>query len=83
MAISIGQRSSSLGSGKVEYRPDHPIVHFGSPAPACDTSSCRPGDRAAKRRAIEEFYGGEVPASTIDRLTLIDPGPDRTHPFVD
>lgn len=74
MAINIGQRSSSLGSGKVEYQPDHPIVHFGSPSPG----------RAAKKRALEDLYGGEVPDSTADRVIMRDADePDRTHPFVD
>ncbi|WP_144795712.1 hypothetical protein [Microbacterium paludicola] len=75
MAINIGQRSSSLGSGRVEYRPDHPIVHFGSPSRA---------ERAAKKRALEEFYGGEVPDSTVARVIMRDVGePNRVHPFVD
>lgn len=27
-------RSASLGSGQVTYRPDRPIIHFGSPPEA-------------------------------------------------
>lgn len=71
MAIGIGQRSSSLGSGKVEFSADRPIIHFGSP----------PG-RAAKKRALEEFYGAEVPDSTADRVVMRDAA-DPVHPFVD
>lgn len=71
MAIGIGQRSSSLGSGKVEYTPDHPIIHFGSPG------------HAAKKRALEDFYGGEVPESTVRRVIVRDVTPDLVHPFFD
>ncbi len=72
MAISIGQRSSSLGSGKVEYTPGRPLIHFGSPI-----------GRDAKKRALEEFYGGEVPDSTVERVIVLDARPDLVHPFVD
>jgi len=41
-----------------------------------------PGERDAKRRALEEFYGGEVPDSTVDRVVMRDE-PDLVHPFVD
>lgn len=65
MAISLGTRSASLGSGRVEFHADRPIVHFGSPT------------RAAKKRALEDLFGAEVPDSTADRVVMID------HPFVD
>lgn len=71
MAISVGQRSSSLGSGKVDYHADRPLIHFGSPSAA-----------DAKKRALEDFYGGEVPASTVARVSVIDMDDDR-HPFTD
>lgn len=41
-----------------------------------------PGERSAKRRALEEFYGGEVPASTVDRVIVLDTD-ELVHPFVD
>lgn len=34
-------------------------------------------ERAAKRQALEDFYGGEVPDSTVDRIDVRDIGPDR------
>ena len=71
MAINLGVRSSSLGSGKVEYHADRPLIHFGSPS-AHD----------AKKRALEEFYGGEVPESTVARVIVRDHIDDR-HPFTD
>lgn len=71
MAIGIGQRSSSLGSGKVEYTPDRPIIHFGSP------------EHAAKKHALEDFYGGEVPESTVRRAIVRDVESDQVSPFVD
>ncbi len=71
MAINLGQRSSSLGSGKVEYTPGRPLIHFGSPG------------RVAKKAALEDFYGGEVPASTVDRVIVRDLDDDLTHPFTD
>lgn len=72
MAISIGQRSASLGSGKVEYHSDRPLVHFGSPSAD-----------GAKKRALEEFYGGEVPESTVARVIMRDADDDLVHPFSD
>ncbi|WP_433584565.1 hypothetical protein [Microbacterium hydrocarbonoxydans] len=41
-----------------------------------------PTGRDAKRRALEEFYGGEVPESTVERVTVLD-ADDLVHPFVD
>lgn len=41
-----------------------------------------PAGRDAKRRALEEFYGGEVPDSTVDRVIMLD-DVDLVHPFVD
>jgi hypothetical protein len=40
-----------------------------------------PDERTVKRAALEEFYGGEVPDATVDRVILIDR--DLVHPFVD
>ncbi|MDR6868468.1 hypothetical protein J2Y69_003084 [Microbacterium resistens] len=37
---------------------------------------------SAKRRALEEFYGGEVPDSTVERVVMLD-ADDLVHPFVD
>ncbi len=34
-------------------------------------------ERDAKRRALEDFYGGEVPDSTVDRIDVRDIGPDH------
>lgn len=41
-----------------------------------------PEGRAAKRRELEEFYGGEVPDSTVDRVSVSE-FVDLVHPFVD
>lgn len=40
-----------------------------------------PAERAAKRRSLEDFYGAEVPDSTVDRVIVVDA--DQVHPFVD
>lgn len=61
-----------MGSGKVEYTPGRRILHFGSPS-ASD----------AKKRALEEFYGAEVPDSTVSRVIMRDFSSDPVHPFVD
>lgn len=44
-----------------------------------------PGERAAKRRALEDFYGGEVPVSTVDRVIVrdLDDIDDQVSRFVD
>lgn len=60
MAIGLGQRSASLGSGKVEHT-GRPVVHFGSPAPA---------DREEKRAALQDLFGGEVSDATADRVIM-------------
>lgn len=36
----------------------------------------------AKRLALEDFYGGEVPESMVARVSVIDHD-DLTHPFTD
>ncbi|MEV4737169.1 MULTISPECIES: hypothetical protein [unclassified Microbacterium] len=41
-----------------------------------------PVGRDAKRRALEDFYGGEVPDSTVDRVVVLD-ADDLVHLFVD
>lgn len=41
-----------------------------------------PDELDAKRRALEEFYGGDVPESTVERVIVLDAG-DLVHPFVD
>lgn len=33
-------------------------------------------ERAAKRQALEDFYGGEVPDHMVDRIDVRDIGPD-------
>ena len=42
-------------------------------------------ERAAAKRALEEFYGADVPDSTVDRVTVrdLDNDDDLVHPFVD
>lgn len=35
-----------------------------------------PGERDEKRRALEDFYGGEVPDSTVDRVLVRDIRPE-------
>lgn len=42
-----------------------------------------PTERAATKRALEDFYGAEVPDSTVDRVTMVDRDADLVHPFVD
>lgn len=37
---------------------------------------------AAKQLALEDFYGGEVPESTVARVFVRDLDDDR-HPFAD
>jgi hypothetical protein len=71
MAINLGQRSSSLGSGRVEYHADRPLIHFGSPS-----------EHDAKKRALEDFYGGDVPDSTVKRTVVRDLD-ENVSPFVD
>lgn len=39
-------------------------------------------ERAVKRAALEEFYGGEVPDSTVDRVIVIE-ADELASPFVD
>jgi hypothetical protein len=34
-----------------------------------------PTERDAAKRALEDFYGGEVPDSTVDRVIVIDVEP--------
>lgn len=41
-----------------------------------------PGEHAAKRRALEDFYGAEVPESTVERVIMRDHD-ELVHPFVD
>lgn len=41
-----------------------------------------PAELAARRHALEEFYGGEVPESTVERVTVLE-AEDPVHPFVD
>lgn len=37
----------------------------------------------AKTQALEDFYGGEVPESTVARVIVRDLDDDHVHPFVD
>lgn len=37
----------------------------------------------AKRHALEEFWGTDVPASVVDRTSVCDDEAELTHPFVD
>jgi len=39
-------------------------------------------ERAAAKRALEEFYGADVPDSTVDRVTVhdLDNDDDLVHP---
>lgn len=41
-----------------------------------------PAEQAAKRHALEEFYGGEVPESMVERVSVLEVD-DLAHPFVD
>jgi len=41
-----------------------------------------PAEMDAKRRALEEFYGAEVPELTVERVIVLDAA-DLVHPFVD
>lgn len=41
-----------------------------------------PGEREAKRLALEEFYGGDVPDSTVDRVLMLE-ADELASPFVD
>lgn len=41
-----------------------------------------PEERVAKRRALEEFYGGEVPDSTVERVIVLE-ADELASPFVD
>ncbi|WP_292698107.1 hypothetical protein [Microbacterium sp. 69-10] len=38
---------------------------------------------AVKVAALEDFYGGEVPASTAARVIVRDLDDDLVHPFAD
>ncbi|CAN7265944.1 hypothetical protein LJR186_001214 [Microbacterium foliorum] len=42
-----------------------------------------PTERAARKRALEDFYGAEVPDSTVDRVIMVDRDAELVHPFVD
>jgi len=41
-----------------------------------------PAELAARRHALEEFYGGEVPESLVERVSVLEAN-DLAHPFVD
>jgi hypothetical protein len=36
-----------------------------------------------KQAALDDFYGADVPASTVDRVIVRDLDDDLRHPFVD
>lgn len=42
-----------------------------------------PDGRDAKTRALEEFYGADVPQSTVDRVMVRDDDALPDHAFVD
>lgn len=56
--------AGSLGSGRVEYTKGRTILHFGSPA--------APSGRDARKRALEDLYGADVPDSTAERVVMRD-----------
>ncbi len=42
-----------------------------------------PAGRDARKRALEESYGAEVPDSTADRVIMVDRDAALVRPFVD